>query len=168
MNKISVSRFAFSLSIATLLAGAIPGHAQGDGPKTPLMQEMGGIAKDFRALRKAVADPTQKAEAVALVKDMEDHATKAKGFEPQKTKDIAPADKDQFIADYKKQIDGLIADMQKVADAVSAGDTAGATKLLDALQMDKREGHKKFIRPMDGGQRPPPPFPPAAAPAGSP
>lgn len=127
-----------------LLAASIPGRAQDDKPKTPLAEQMSGISKDFRALRKVVNDPAQKDTALTLVKDMEARATKAKGFDPIKTKDIPPANKDQFLTDYHKQMDGLLGDFQKLEQAVSDGKTADASALLDKLQTDKREGHKKF------------------------
>jgi soluble cytochrome b562 len=145
MFKNPFSRFAIPAASALLLAVAIPARAQDDEPKTPLAIEMGGISKDFRALRKIVNDPTQKDAALALVKDMEAHATKAKTFQPSKTKEIPPADQAQFVADFKTQIDGLIADFQKLEQAISDGKTADATALLDKLQQDKRTGHKKFI-----------------------
>ena len=129
---------------AILMAVAIPAQAQDDQPKTPLAIEMGGISKDFRALRKIVNDPAQKDAALALAKDMEAHATKAKTFQPAKTKQIAPADQAQFVTDYKTAIDGLIADFQKLEQAISDGRTADAAALLDKLQQDKRSGHKKF------------------------
>jgi soluble cytochrome b562 len=144
MTKISLPGFAASLLAITSIGVSIPARAQDDQPKSPLAQQMDGIAKDFRALRKVVGDPAQKDAALKLAKDMEDHATKAKGFEPVKTKDIPPADKDQFIADYKKQMDVLIGDFQKLEADISAGNTTDATAMLDKLQADKREGHKKF------------------------
>jgi len=168
MTKISLSGFASFLLITTFLAGSIPGHAQDDQPKTPLAEQMSGISKDFRSLRKVVSDPAQKEAALQLVKDMEDRATKAKGFEPAKTKDIPPADKDQFLVDFRKQMDVLIADFQKLEAAVSAGNTADASSLLDKLQADKREGHKKFNAENDngpGGHRPPPNWQASPAPA---
>lgn len=144
MRNSSLSRLLTSLLITLCFATGITARAQDDRPKTPLAQQMGGIAKDFRALRKIVNDPTQKDAAVALVKDMEDHATKAKTFDPEKAKDIAPADKAQFITDYRTAIDGLLADFQKLEQAISDGRTAEASALLDKLQQDKRDGHKKF------------------------
>jgi len=39
-----------------------------------------------------------------------------------------PADKDQFIADYKKQMDGFIADLKKLEADVDAGNTADASR----------------------------------------
>jgi soluble cytochrome b562 len=144
MMKLSLPAVAGSLFVATLIAFPLRGFSDDDKPKTPLAQQMQGIAKDFRALHKIVNDPTQKDAALGLVKDMEAHATKAKDLKPIKTKDIPPADQDQFIADYQKQMDVLIADFQKLEDAVSAGNTADASALLDKLGADKREGHKKF------------------------
>ena len=151
MTKISLSGLASSLLIMTLLAAPLRGRAQEDEKKTPLAQQMSGIAKDFRALRKMINDPSQKDAAVKLVKDMEDRATKSKDLEPAKTKTIPPADKDQFLLDYRKQLDGLIADMQKLETAVSAGNSADASALMDTIQGDKRDGHKKFNAEAGGG-----------------
>jgi soluble cytochrome b562 len=144
MTKPSLPRGASVLLLSIFLALPLALHAQDDGPKTPLAKEMQGIAKDFRSLRKMVGNPAQKDAAVQLVKDMEAHAAKARDLEPAKTKSIPPADKDQFVSDYKKSIDGLIGDMQKLEQAVSAGQTADATSLMDKIQSDKREGHHKF------------------------
>jgi hypothetical protein len=151
--------FAASLLIATFLTASNPVRAQDDRPKTPLSEQMTGIAKDFRALRKMVSDPAQKDAALKLVKDMEDRAAKAKGFDPAKAKEIAPADRDQFIANYRKSIDGLTADFQTLEGDVTDGKTADASALLDKIQADKREGHKKFHAEDEngpGGHRPPP------------
>ncbi len=169
MMKPSLSGFAASVLITTLLSLPLPGHAQEDKPKSPLAQQMGGISKDFRSLRKIVNDPAQKDAAVGLVKDMEARATKAKDFEPEKTTSIAPGDRAEFLADYRKQMDGLIADFQKLEEAVTDGKTADASALLDKLQGDKREGHKKFNAEDDNGPRraQPPVAPPAASPAQS-
>jgi soluble cytochrome b562 len=168
MMKPSLPGIAAQVLITIFLAASLPCFAQDDKPKSPLAQQMSGIAKDFRSLRKMVNDPAQKDAALGLVKDMEDRATKAKGFEPVKTADIAPADKDQFLADYRKQMDGLIADFEKLDQAVSDGKTADASALLDKLQMDKREGHKKFnAEDANGPRRAQPPLPQAAAPVQS-
>lgn len=144
MTKISFSSFAGSVLITMALAFSTTARGEDDGPKTPLAEQMGGMAKDIRSLRKMVSNPAQKDASLLLVKDMESRATKAKGFEPAKTKNIPAAQKDQFIADFQKQIDGLIGDFQKLETAVSSGNTADATALLDKLQADKRAGHKKF------------------------
>jgi len=133
-----------ALLLATILTATYSARAQDDRPKTPLSEQMSGIAHDMRGLRRMVGDPAQKDAALKLIKDMEDHATKAKGYDPEKAKDIPAAGKDQFLADYRKQMDGLIADFQKLEADVTAGNTTDATAMLDKLNTDKREGHKKF------------------------
>lgn len=141
MMKYRPAVLAASLLITAISHGQ---NAPEDKPKTPLAEQMSGISKDFRSLRKMVNDPAQKDAALQLVKDMEARAAKAKTFDPAKTKEIPPADRDQFLADYHKQIDGLVADFQKLETAVNDGKTSDASALLDKLQQDKREGHKKF------------------------
>jgi soluble cytochrome b562 len=149
--RISLPGFAATLLITTFLAASLPVRGQDNGPKSPLAEQMSGISKDYRSLRKIVTDPTQKDTALGLVKDMVDRATKAKGFDPAKAKDVAPADRDQFIADYHKQMDGLIADLQKLEQAITDGKTTDASALLDTLRTDEREGHKKFRVDIDSG-----------------
>jgi hypothetical protein len=144
MSFPTLTRFALPAAAALLLAASLPARAQDDQPKTPLAIEMGGISKDVRSLRKIVNDPAQKDAALALAKDIEAHATKAKTFDPSKAKTIPAANKDQFIADYKTEMDGFITDIQKLEQDISSGDTAGASAQLDKLQGDKRDGHKKF------------------------
>lgn len=143
MTKNSLFTGAVSLLIAASYSLAIVARAD-DEPKSPLAVQMDGIAKDFRSLHKIINDPAQKDAAVGLVKDMEDRATKAKSFEPIKTKDIPADQKDQFLADYRKQIDGLIGDFQTLEQDISAGKTSDASAMLDKISTDKREGHKKF------------------------
>ncbi len=155
MIKISLSGVAAALLTATLLAGSIPVYAEDEGPKTPLAEQMSGIAKDFRSLRKMVNDPARKEAMLSLVRDMENRAANAKKFKPASTRNIAPTGRDQFLADYRKHLDGLIADFQKLEEAVGAGKTADASALLDKLQGDKREGHKKFNPDSESGPQPP-------------
>ena len=180
MKKSPVAGIAASLLVTILLA--TPGRA--DEPKTPLAQEMMGIAKDVRSLHKMVNDPAQKDAAIGLIKDMESHAAKARDMDPASAKTVAASDRDQYLADYKKQIDGLIADMQKLGQAVTDGKTADAASLLDKLGADKRQGHQKFNKDTDhgpggphkwqngpgggpGGPGGPPPAPPAQSGTGT-
>jgi soluble cytochrome b562 len=151
LNEKTMPKPSLLLKITPLLAASLMitaaaplCHAQGDEPKSPLAQEMGGIQRDVRSLKKALSDPSQSKTALSLVQDMEAHATKAKDYKPAKTKSIPADQQDQFVADYQKAIDGLIADIKKLEQAVSSGDTATANTLLDQLNTDKRDGHKKF------------------------
>ena len=127
-----------ALALLTLSARA------DDDKKTPLGEQMSGIAKDFRTLRKQIKDPAQKDSSLQLAKDMEDHATKAKALDPSKSKDIPEAGRAQFLTDYRKSMDGLIGQFQKLEGQISDGKLDDAAASLDAIQNTKREGHKKF------------------------
>lgn len=137
----NVSRISLSLIALSLLT--LPARAQ-DEKKTPLGEQMSGIAKDFRTLRKQIKDPAQKDSSLQLVKDMEDHAAKAKTLDPAKTKDIPEADREKFLADYRKSIDGLSDQFQKLEADIKDGKMDEAAAALDQIQNAKREGHKKF------------------------
>ena len=103
-----------------------------------------GIARDFRTLRKQIKDPAQKDSSLQLVKDMEDHAAKAKTFDPSKSQGIPEADREKFLADYRKSMDGLSDQFQKLQAQIKDGKLDEASAALDEIQNTKREGHKKF------------------------
>lgn len=127
-----------ALSLLTLAARA------DDEKKTPLAQQMDGIARDFRTLRKQIKDPAQKDSSLQLVKDMEDHAAKAKTFDPSKAKEVPEADREKFLADYRKSMDGLNDQFQKLQAQIKDGKLDEASGALDEIQNTKRDGHKKF------------------------
>jgi soluble cytochrome b562 len=139
----------FCVSAAVLIATILGGSARAladddDDAKTALAKQMQQMSNDFRSVRKIIGNAARKQDAIGFIEDMEDCATSAKALAPKSAGSVPAADRPKYLADYKKQMDGLIADIQKLDDAVKAGKTADATAMLDTLQSDKRAGHKKF------------------------
>ena len=111
---------------------------------SPLGQSMKTIAMGFRALRKQINDPAKKDDSLKLVAKMKDAVKKSETYEPPSAADLPAAEKPAFIADYKKQLEGVAATLDKLSAAISAGDTAAAGKLLGEINQEKRDGHSKF------------------------
>ena len=55
----------------------------------------------------------------------------------------------KFVADFQTQMKNFIADIGKLEAALKAGDNDAATKLVDTLNADQRQGHTDF-RPARG------------------
>ncbi len=138
------------LSIITLLVitplMSVSRAADTEKPETELAREMKGMSKDFKTLKKQISDPSQKASSLALIADMEKHAKAARELTPANTAKVPEADKAKWMADYKKQIDDLIATYDKLEAAVSADKTADAADIMTKALSQKRDGHEEFAK----------------------
>ena len=109
-----------------------------------LEKEMKNIGKNTKALKQSVGDPAKKTEALAEVGQMIKSAEKAKTLVPKKASEIPDAQRSQFIADYQKQIDGLIGQFKKIESDLTAGKTDDAKTDFAKIGGMKRDGHEKF------------------------
>jgi hypothetical protein len=144
-----ISNLRLPTALAALLLAVTPVFAQGPpmgehGDHSPLAQSMKTIQMGFRTLKRQISDPTKKDDSVKLVAKMKDAVKKSETYEPPSAADLPAAEKPAFIADYKKQLEGVAATLDKLSAAITAGDTATASKLLDTINQEKREGHGKF------------------------
>ena len=114
--------------------------------ETELAHEMKGMSKDFKALKKQIDDPAQKASSLDLIADMEKHAKAARELTPANTAKVPEADKAKWMEDYKKQIDDLLAIYDKLQTAVSADKTADAKDIMTKALAAKRDGHEEFAK----------------------
>ncbi len=134
-----------TLLSAAILLCPLAVHAE-DKPDSPLAVEMKGMSKDFKMLKKQVGDPAQKASSLDLIADMEKHAKAARELVPANTSKVPAADRDKWMADYKQQIDGLLAAYEKLQTAVSGDKPDEAKADMDAILGIKRKGHEVFAK----------------------
>jgi soluble cytochrome b562 len=117
--------------------------------KTDLELCMDKVSKAFRKLRKQVADPTQNASSLALLGTMEDALKQAVDLTPQKAADVPADQRAKFISDYKAGIQGMLDELAKVGDAITAGKNDDAAKMVaDVFALEKKD-HTSFRRPED-------------------
>jgi len=112
--------------------------------ETPLDKEMEKANKAYKLVKRNLADAAQKEANVAKIAEVKASFEKAADLEPAKAKDIPAADKAKFVADYKAAIKDAIKDLDALKAAIEAGKTDEAAKLIEKLDGDKKEGHKKF------------------------
>ena len=109
-----------------------------------LEKEMKNIGKNAKVLKHIIGDPSKKTESLAAIGQMIKSAETAKTLTPEKAAKIPEAQRPQFIADFRKQIDGLIAQFKKIASDVTDGKTDIAKADFDKIFELKRAGHQKF------------------------
>lgn len=116
---------------------------------TGLEKEMKDIKNAFNQLRKQVADPAQNTASLALVAKMRAAAKSSLSLEPEKTADLPAKDRTAFVADYKDEMKTFIANLDKLAAALKAGNNADAIKIVADLKTMQREAHKEFRKSDD-------------------
>jgi len=131
-------------AIFALLLAALPAFAQGSSGHSPLSQSMKTLASSFRTLNRQIDDPAKKDNSLQLVEKMKNAVKKSETYEPESAEQLPAEEKAAFLADYKKQLEGVSATLDKLSEAISSGDTTTAHKLLNDINQEKRAGHGKF------------------------
>ena len=129
--------------LATVLATAalvIPAFAE----DTPLTEEMEKFSKSLKAITRAAKEGNVSKDLVAKVGDAKAAAEAALKFEPAMTKDIPAAQKEKFLADYKASMQETIKTLDELKVAVESGKADEVGKVMEKLNLQKKEGHKKF------------------------
>jgi len=129
------------LATLALLAFSTFLQAQVD---SPLEGQMKILARGMRQLTQQVADPAKQQENIVLLETLKKAVTDSKTLDPRKTTSI-PADKrENFLSDYRQELDQLSGAFDQVEEAVKAGQYDKAKSLLATVNSIKKEGHGKF------------------------
>lgn len=130
-------------TLATLALLAFPTFLQAQAD-SPLEGQMKILARGMRQLTQQVADPAKQQENIILLESLKKAVTDSKTLDPRKTASI-PADKrENFLSDYRHELDELSGAFDQVEEAVKAGQYDKAKSLLATVNSIKKEGHGKF------------------------
>jgi soluble cytochrome b562 len=124
-----------------LIAVAVSLHAQAD---SALENQMKILARGNRQLSQQVSDPAQQQSTITLIESLKKAALDSKALEPRKTADIPEANRAQFLADFRTELDELKDSFDQIEEAVKAGQYDKAKTLLVTVNSIKKEGHGKF------------------------
>jgi soluble cytochrome b562 len=111
---------------------------------TPLGEEMEKFSKALKAIGRAAKEGKVSKDLVAKVDDAKKAAEAGLKFEPAKTKEIPAADKEKFLADYKASMQETIKTLDELKVAVEAEKADEVGKIMEKLNGQKKEGHKKY------------------------
>ena len=142
-----------SLLFAVLLYAPAGFVLRGEAParqpqeETELERSMEIMAGAFRKLKRQVADVSKNTESLQLVATMRTAANEGLKLAPAKTADVAEADREKFIAEYRKEMRKLIEDFGKLEAALQAKKNGEAVILVEAISSIQKTGHRVFTRP---------------------
>ena len=131
-------------NLFTLLAAcaiAVPAFAEED---TPLAKEMDKIGKALKAINRNIADAGQKDANLAKVAEAKAANAAGLKYEPAKTKDVPAAEKAKFVEGYKASMQEVGKNLDALKAAIEGGKTDEAKSILEKLNTEKKEGHKKY------------------------
>ena len=131
-------------NLFTLLAAcaiAVPAFAEED---TPLTKEMEKLNKAIKAVTRNIADAGQKDANLAKVAEAKAANTAGLKYEPAKTKDVPAAEKAKFVEGYKASMQEVGKNLDALKAAIEGGKTDEAKSILEKLNTEKKEGHKKY------------------------
>jgi hypothetical protein len=111
---------------------------------TPLAKQMSAFNKSMRTLKRQAADPSKKADNLAILAKMKGNMAEAAKLEPAKTKDQPAGDKAAYVEKYKAQIAEVDKSLDTLKGAIEKGDAAAVQAVFDKLADQKEKGHKDF------------------------
>ncbi len=118
-----------------------------DKPESELEKTMSKMNKAWRAVRKAARDGKLTPATADLVATVRTGAEAAAKLTPALEAEQPAAEQAKFQADYQAQMKKLIDTPTKLEAALTANDTAGATKLVGDVGDLMKGGHKEFKKP---------------------
>ena len=111
---------------------------------TPMEKEMSTMNKAYKALKKNIENPDQKAENLKLIAEIKKTAETSSKMEPKTTADQPAAGKAAYLEKYKGQMADFSKEVAALEAAVTAGNTAAAIASFDKLNELKKKGHEDF------------------------
>ncbi len=121
--------------------------AMPEKPDTELEKTMSKMNKAWRQVRKNTRDGKLSPADATLVATVRTGAEAAAKLTPELEADQPAADRAKFHADYLAQMKKLDDALTKLEAALTANDTAGATKLVGEVGDLMKAGHKEFKKP---------------------
>lgn len=127
-------------ALALLLLSSAFLLADDDQP-TLVAVQMKQIAENYKSLKSQADDPAQKDASLALVAGMRQAVATARTGTPEPAEQLTGPSLDNYMTEFRKGLDELDADLQKLDAAIRAGETASIGSLLDDMNALKKTYH---------------------------
>jgi soluble cytochrome b562 len=112
-----------------------------DDQPTLVAVQMKQIAANYKSLKSQADDPAQKEASLALVAGMRQAVATARTGTPEPAEQLSGASLENYMNEFRKGLDELDADLQKLDAAIRAGETASIDSILDGLNSLKKTYH---------------------------
>lgn len=140
--KIRILLLSLICAVAT-----VPVINAADKEETELGDKMDKMGGAFRKLKRQVADASKNDDSLKLVATIRESTKASMKLEPAMKADKPAAEQAKFVAAYQakmKEFDDMVGTLEV---ALKAGKNDEAAKIVDALGVANKEGHKEFKRP---------------------
>lgn len=141
MNCARIVSLVFTVLCASALLTASPVHAA-----TEMDRAFERLEKDFKKLRDALEAPQEadRDQYAKLADNMLVEARKARELDPEMTPNVPEAQRAQFLEHFRHDMDTFIENIGKLSEALKNSKWDEARQLMEALRLDKKEGHKAY------------------------
>jgi len=112
-----------------------------DDQPTLVAVQMKKIAANYKSLKSQANDPVQKEASLALVAGMRQAVATARTATPEPAEQLSGASLENYMNEFRKGLDELDANLQKLDAAIRAGETASIDSILDGLNSLKKTYH---------------------------
>ena len=118
-----------------------------DKEETELGDKMDKMGGAFRKLKRQINDASKNEDSLKLVATMRESSKAALKLEPAMKADKPAAEQAKFVAAYQAKMKEFDTQVGALEAALKAGNNAEAAKIVAALGVAQKEGHKEFKRP---------------------
>ena len=114
--------------------------------ETPMDKAWEKLEKAFNKLRDGLKDPkdADKEAYQKLGAIIKAETTEAMKFEPKMLKNVPEADRETFLANFRKDMETFDGQVDKLNAALDAGQWEEAQKVIQVLTQAKKDGHKAY------------------------
>ena len=102
------------------------------------------LSKALKAVNRNLTDAAQKDANLAKIADAKAACAAAVKFDPAKTKEVPAADKAKFVTEFKASMEEVGKNLDALKAAIAGGKMDDAKALMEKLNGQKKDGHKKF------------------------
>jgi hypothetical protein len=128
-------------------AAAAPAAEQKSSETTQLEDRMEEMNTAFKRLRRQISDPSQNASSLTQVKKLRRSAELAAKLEPAMVKELPPADRPKFLANYEAEMEKLLKSLADLEAAIQKNDNAAASEIVAKIGAHQKQAHNEFRKP---------------------
>ncbi len=112
-----------------------------DDKPTSVAVQMKQIAANYKSLKVQAGDPSQKDTSLALVAGMRQAVDICQAQTPSPALKLTGTSLDNYMSEFRKGLDELDADLQKLDAAIRAGQTPSIDSILDGMNALRKTYH---------------------------
>lgn len=112
-----------------------------DDKPTSVAVQMKQIAANYKSLKAQAGEPAQKDTSLALVAGMRQAVATCQAQTPSPALKLTGTSLDQYMIEFRKGLNELDADLQKLDAAIRAGQTPSIDSILDGMNALRKTYH---------------------------